>query len=130
MAWIFSRPPLTALIVGGAIHLFSYVNASFVGHDYPQGLKGEQIPLSVRIVVLVDVHDALRQKRVYKPALSHEKALSIITVGGWRTDPAEFDPQVLAAFKAAEKEMAHIFDNFQNDAPILDHWGCHFFNYL
>lgn len=49
------------------------------GSGYPRGLSGEEIPLSARIVALVDVYDALRSKRIYKPAYSHEEVLKIIT---------------------------------------------------
>ena len=46
----------------------------FDGKGYPNGLKGETIPLTGRITVLADVYDALTSKRVYKPAFSHEEA--------------------------------------------------------
>ena len=48
------------------------------GTGYPLGLKGAEIPLSARIMAIVDVYDALRSKRVYKDAFSHEKSLAII----------------------------------------------------
>jgi response regulator RpfG family c-di-GMP phosphodiesterase len=48
------------------------------GTGYPSGKKGEQIPLSARIVTLADVYDALTSKRTYKEALSHEESVKII----------------------------------------------------
>jgi putative two-component system response regulator len=51
------------------------------GSGYPEGLAGENIPLSARLMAVADVYDALISKRVYKPAFSHEKAVSIITEG-------------------------------------------------
>ncbi len=51
------------------------------GSGYPEGLAGEDIPLSARLMAVADVYDALISKRVYKPAFSHEKAVSIITEG-------------------------------------------------
>ncbi len=49
------------------------------GSGYPQGLSGEEIPLSARIVALVDVYDALRSKRIYKPPYKHGEVISIIS---------------------------------------------------
>ncbi len=51
------------------------------GRGYPDGLKGEEIPISAQIVALADVYDALTSVRVYKPAFTHEKALEMIVNG-------------------------------------------------
>ena len=51
------------------------------GSGYPDGLKGEQIPISARILAVADIYDALRSERAYKPAFSHEKTYKILTVG-------------------------------------------------
>lgn len=83
------------------------------GTGYPLGLQGEEIPLSARIVALADVYDALRQKRVYKPAFSHERAVEIISWGDDRIDPSDFDPQVLNAFHKTSRQMDEIFNTFQ-----------------
>jgi HD-GYP domain-containing protein (c-di-GMP phosphodiesterase class II) len=48
------------------------------GSGYSRGLKGEEIPLSARIVAITDVYDALRQERAYKPAFTHDKSFKII----------------------------------------------------
>ena len=64
------------------------------GGGYPFGLAGDAIPFPARIVAVADVYDALRSKRVYKPAMSHEKARSIIEEGAG----AHFDPAVVHAF--------------------------------
>lgn len=48
------------------------------GRGYPDGLKGDEIPIEAQVVALADVYDALTSKRVYKPAFSHEKALEMI----------------------------------------------------
>lgn len=82
------------------------------GTGYPHGIKGDAIPLSARIVALADVYDALRQKRVYKPAFSHDKAVNIITEGDGRTLPDDFDPQVLAAFSRIKKKLDYTFCNY------------------
>ena len=51
------------------------------GRGYPDGLKGEEIPISARVVSLADVYDALVSDRVYKKAYSHEKAIRMILNG-------------------------------------------------
>ncbi len=62
------------------------------GSGYPQGLAGEEIPLSARLVALVDVYDALVHRRVYRPALPEAEALDIMQQGrGSHFDPALFD---------------------------------------
>lgn len=71
------------------------------GTGYPQGLAGEAIPLSARLMALADVYDALISQRIYKPAYSHEKSRAIILEG----DGTHFDPAVVAAFLAVEEKM-------------------------
>lgn len=76
------------------------------GTGYPRGLKGEEIPLEGRITALADVYDALRSKRPYKPAFSHEKSMNIMLEGDGRTSPDHFDPALLRILE----EQAHKFD--------------------
>lgn len=86
----------------------------FDGSGYPNGLKGDEIPLPARIVAVADVYDALRQKRVYKPPFSHEKACTILLEGDGRVEPSHFDPVVLKAFAEIAETMSEIFDRGQN----------------
>ncbi|SHE23608.1 HD domain-containing phosphohydrolase [methanotrophic endosymbiont of Bathymodiolus puteoserpentis (Logatchev)] len=64
------------------------------GSGYPQGLRGEDIPLTARILTVADVYDALTTRRVYKPPFSREKAKEIIITGSGQ----HFDPDVVLAF--------------------------------
>lgn len=74
------------------------------GSGYPNGLSGESISLSARIVALADVYDALTSERVYKSAMSHEEAKEIII----NQNGKHFDPDLVEVFLRAEKEFETI----------------------
>ncbi len=78
------------------------------GKGYPQGLAGEDIPLCARLMSVADVYDALTSRRVYKPAMPHEKAKSIM-MDGYGT---QFDPAVLDAFIANEVAFIEIAEAY------------------
>lgn len=84
------------------------------GSGYPFGLKGEAISLAGRIVALADVYDALRNRRSYKPAFSHEEAYGIITEGDGRVEPVHFDPEVLQAFKRLGSQFEEIYEGLKD----------------
>ena len=74
------------------------------GTGYPQGLKGEDIPLGGRLMALADVYDALVTRRVYKDAMPHEEAMRIIIDGRG----THFDPDVVDAFLESQDEFLTI----------------------
>jgi len=77
------------------------------GTGYPRGLRGEQIPLAARIFAVIDVWDALRSDRPYRPAWSHDKALTHIREQAGK----HFDPAVVAAFmKLLEQPTRNQFE--------------------
>jgi putative two-component system response regulator len=84
------------------------------GSGYPNGWKGEQIPLSGRAMNICDQYDALRSKRPYKEALDHATAMKIITEGDERTSPAHFDPRILESFKHIAARFDEIFETFRD----------------
>jgi HD-GYP domain-containing protein (c-di-GMP phosphodiesterase class II) len=84
------------------------------GTGYPDGLSGEQIPLSARIVSVADVYDALRSERPYKKGFSHERACEIVLEGDDRTHPSSFDPMVLRTFADNHEGMAAIWNELRD----------------
>ena len=74
------------------------------GSGYPDGLKGDEIPIAARLMALADVFDALTCKRVYKPAFAFEEARRIIVEGAGK----HFDPDVVTAFISQEARFRAI----------------------
>ncbi len=74
------------------------------GRGYPDELKGEDIPLSTRLVALANVYDALTSQRSYKQAISHEEATALITA----EQGTHFDPDVVDAFFANASQFGEI----------------------
>ncbi len=80
------------------------------GSGYPNGLKGEDIPISARIVSLADVYDALRSERPYKAGFTHEETTKIILEGDGRVEPKHFDPDILEVYRKKHEDFRRIFD--------------------
>ncbi|KUG03985.1 response regulator [hydrocarbon metagenome] len=89
------------------------------GSGYPNGLKGEEIPMEGRIVAICDQYDALRSKRPYKNGFSHHRTMNIIIRGDGRTKPEYFDPRILTAFVRIADEMNEIFIHNQDSDKQL-----------
>ncbi|MBD2189866.1 response regulator [Pseudanabaena mucicola] len=78
------------------------------GTGYPEGLAGDAIPISARLMALADVYDALISRRVYKAPMSHEQAVSIIMEG----KNSHFDPDIVDAFMEINQEFRAIAQQF------------------
>ena len=78
------------------------------GSGYPEGLAGDGIPVSARLMAVADVYDALISRRVYKPAFPHERAVEMIAEGRGR----HFDPDVTDAFMEIREEFRTIAKRF------------------
>jgi len=108
------HPEYGVKIIGDHVRLTMAKTIALTHHErwdgggYPFGLKGEQIPIEGRILSIADVYDALRNKRVYKPAIDHETTYKIITEGDGRTMPEHFDPQLLNTFKNTASQFGDI----------------------
>ena len=76
------------------------------GRGYPDGLKGEEIPISAQLVSIADVYDALVSKRVYKGAFSKDEAFQMIMKG----DCGIFNPKLLECFHEAKAEFEALAD--------------------
>jgi putative two-component system response regulator len=74
------------------------------GTGYPDGLKGEEIPLQARMMTIADVYDALISKRPYKKAVSHEEAIKIIIAGRG----TQFDPDLTDMFVSLSTKIGEI----------------------
>lgn len=91
-------------------YLFEARNLAYCHHEkwngsgYPQGLAGEDIPLSARIMAVADVFDALVSKRSYKEPFSFEQAMNIIK----DSSGTHFDPKIVEAFVKAESKIREV----------------------
>lgn len=81
------------------------------GSGYPDGLKGDEIPLSAQIVSIADVYDALTSERVYKPPFSHEEALRMILNG----ECGPFDPLLLECLSECADQIRDVIFTKSDD---------------
>ena len=81
------------------------------GKGYPDGLAGEDIPLSARFMAVADVFDAITSKRVYKEAMPYSEAKDVIISGRGK----HFDPDIVDAFVDIFEEFCDVARQFQSD---------------
>ena len=93
-----------------AMDVTRYHHEQWDGNGYPDRLKGNEIPLSARIVAITDVYDALTSRRPYKDAYSHEESIKIIMDEKYR-----FDPDIFKAFMDNAIEFNKIKNRLNSD---------------
>ena len=86
----------------------AYHHERWDGKGYPEGLKGEEIPLSARVMAVADVFDALCSTRIYKPAFPLEEALKIIEEG----KGTQFDPKCVEVFMDALPDIKAVLRRY------------------
>jgi len=117
----FSALKLASLRLGNnsflkyAMELARHHHEKWDGSGYPDGLSGEEIPLSARIMAVADVYDALISERPYKPAFPHEKAVALIK----EAKGTHLDPTIVDVFLADSEEFRKIaveYADFQEES--------------
>lgn len=118
-------------LVKVAYEICRWHHERYDGRGYPDGLRGEEIPISAQVVSIADAYDALTSERVYKKAYSHEKAMRMILQGECGVfhpllleclrdigDSIQEELQVNSLGRASEKEMRHIIDQMLSHGEL------------
>ena len=92
------------------INITLYHHERWDGTGYPHGLSGEEIPLSARIMAIADAYEALRSKRVYKDAYTHEESLEIIKQGAGTF----YDPEMVDILIQNQAEFKEAFEKYNS----------------
>jgi putative two-component system response regulator len=112
---VYEQYPKNAFLSMG-IDISRHHHEKWDGSGYPDGLAGDDIPLSARIMALADVYDALRARRPYKTPFDHKRTFDIITEGAG----THFDPRVVEAFVDIEHDFAHLHQRLNDEADTAD----------
>ena len=94
-------------LVKVAYQICRWHHERYDGKGYPDGLKGEEIPIAAQVVSVADVYDALTSERVYKKAYSHEKAVEMILSGECGT----FNPLLMECLKDIQDKIKEGMQN-------------------
>lgn len=105
-----------SLKLAAQIALEHHENAD--GSGYPYGLGNKDISDAARIVAICDVYEALRAPRSYKPGLSHDAVIAIMTEGDNRMTPDIFDEAYLRAFIDHHESFEDLYRELQNNTAV------------
>ena len=94
-----------------ARNIAHYHHEKWDGSGYPEGLKGEEIPIEARFMAIADVFDALVSRRVYKEPFTYERTLEIIKEGRGK----HFDPLMVDAFFRVKDEFIKVAEIYSDD---------------
>ena len=105
---VYQDEPLVQI----AIKICRWHHERYDGRGYPDGLKGDEIPIAAQVVSVADVYDALTSERVYKKAFSHEKAMEMI-LGG---ECGAFNPLLLECLvDIQDKLKSHVYQDDEEE---------------
>lgn len=106
-------------LIKTAYEICRWHHERYDGRGYPDGLKGDAIPISAQIVALADVYDALTSDRCYKKAISHPKAIQMILNG----ECGAFNPLLMDCLKQVESTLSLEFGRVQTNESVKLHSG-------
>lgn len=97
-----------------AYNICRYHHERWDGRGYPDGIKGDNIPICAQVVSIADVYDALTTPRVYKPAFSHEIAVQMIFNG----ECGQFSSKILTCFQNVQDKFAQLAREYADGHPV------------
>ena len=106
------------MLIKRAFQICRWNHERYDGRGYPDGLKGDNIPIAAQVVSLADVYDALVSKRVYKDAYTHDEAMRMILEG----ECGSFNPLLLECLKDIQDDIER---EINYDAPADASFGSH-----